>query len=60
MIRKIILPLTLALICGFVRLDSLAQGKPAANKATEEIAAAANKFLVSLDDGQREAILVAC
>jgi hypothetical protein len=53
MIKKIILTSTLALFSAFVWLNGFAQINPAMSKATEEIAASANKFLASLDDGQR-------
>src|SRR6266404_837153 len=56
MIKKIILTSTLALFCGCFGLNSVAQAKPA-DKAPEEIAAAANKFLASLDDGQRAKVV---
>jgi hypothetical protein len=51
MTKKILLTLALAWGC-FVR-DGFAQGKPAADKMTEETVAAAKKFLATLDDGQR-------
>jgi hypothetical protein len=51
MIKQIVLTATLAVFCGSFALNSSAQGNPAIGKP--EIAAAANKFLASLDDAQR-------
>jgi hypothetical protein len=53
MIKKLILTLTMALVCGCFGLNGFAQSSAAAAKAAGEIAAAANKFLSSLDDSQR-------
>ena len=52
-----ILASTLALLTGFLGPDSFAQGNPARGKAANEVAAAANKFLASLDDGQRTKVV---
>ncbi len=57
MTKKIILTSVLALVSGFFVLNGFSQGNPAIGKATEGIAAAANKFLASLDDGQRAKVL---
>jgi hypothetical protein len=51
--KKIILPLTAVFICAWFCRNELAQGNPAAAKTTAEIAAAAKKFLGTLDDTQR-------
>jgi hypothetical protein len=48
-----LLALVLSLFAVGLRLNSFAQGSPATGKATAEIAAAANKFLATLDEGQR-------
>jgi hypothetical protein len=53
MIKKRMFTATLALFAGFLGLSGFAQGNPAAGQATEAIAAAAKRFLASLDDGQR-------
>jgi hypothetical protein len=53
MIKKLILTSALALVSGFLVLNGSAQGDSAIGKMTEGTAAAANKFLASLDDAQR-------
>ena len=57
MIKRIILTSTLALSCGCLALNGFAQGTPATGKATDQIAANANKFMASLDDGQRAQVV---
>jgi len=53
MTAKIILAPALSLYIASCELNSFAQGNPATGKATGEIANAANKFLATLDEGQR-------
>jgi hypothetical protein len=50
---KIILASALYLFAAGFGLSSFAQGSPATAKASVEIATAANKFLATLDEGQR-------
>jgi hypothetical protein len=50
---KIMLPSAIYLFIVCFGLNALAEGSPGTGKATEEIAATANKFLATLDDGQR-------
>jgi hypothetical protein len=57
MTKRIILPLALPLFVACFELNSFAQEKPGAGKATGEIAAAANKFLASLEDTQRSKVV---
>ena len=57
MIKHIILTSALALLSGGFGLDSFAQGNPATGQAAKEIAATANNFLASLDDGQRAKVV---
>ena len=57
MIQNILLVSLLGLWGGFGGLDSLAQGNPAMGQVTQDTAAAANKFLASLDDGQRAKVV---
>jgi hypothetical protein len=52
MIKKIILASTLALFCRGFGFDNFARGNP-----TAEIAAAAKKFLATLDDSQRARVV---
>jgi hypothetical protein len=52
MIKRIILASTLALFCGWFGLNSFGQ-----SQAADEIAGAGNKFLASLDDGQRAKVV---
>src|SRR5437660_1029711 len=53
MLKKIILASALALFGVWFGLNTFAQHGPATGKATGEIAAAAEKFLATLDDAQR-------
>src|ERR1700730_11117598 len=53
MSNKIILASALSLLTASFGVNSFAQGSPATGKATGEIVTAANKFLATLDDGQR-------
>jgi hypothetical protein len=53
MMKKMILTSTLALFCGCIGLDCFAQTSPPAGKLAADVAAAANKFLATLEDGQR-------
>jgi uncharacterized protein DUF3500 len=53
MSNKIILASALFLFAASFGLNSFAQGSLATGKATGEIVTAANKFLATLDDGQR-------
>ena len=53
LMKKIILTSTLALFCGYIGLLSFAQTSPPAGRLAADVAAAANKFLATLDDGQR-------
>jgi len=54
---KIILASALSLCAIGFRLNSFAQGSPGTGKATQEIVAAGNKFLASLEDGQRSKVV---
>ena len=54
---RVILASALSLFSAWFGLDSLAQGNPETGKAKGTIAAAANKFLASLDDGQRSKVV---
>src|SRR5579859_1979629 len=53
LMKKMILTSTLALFCGYIGLRSFAQTSPPAGKLAADVTAAANKFLATLDDGQR-------
>jgi len=53
MSNKTILASALCLFAASLALNSFAQGNPPTSKASGEIATAANKFLATLDDGQR-------
>ena len=53
MTRKAIAASVLALAGAWFALDTFAQRTPATDKAAGEITAAADKFLATLDDGQR-------
>lgn len=55
--KRIVLTSTLALVIGCFGLDSFAQGNPATGQAAKEIAATANNFLASLDEGQRAKVV---
>ena len=57
MIKKLIPISILALFCAGFGLNGFSQGSPATDKAAGDIAAAANKFLASLDDGQRAKVV---
>jgi Protein of unknown function (DUF3500) len=57
MLKKLILTSTMAFVCGCFGLNGFAQSNSAAGKAAGEIAAAANKFLSSLDDSQRAKVV---
>jgi hypothetical protein len=58
MMKRIIQILALASLGNCFGQCSFAQGDAATGKATEKIAAAANKFLASLDDGQRAKVVI--
>ena len=49
MIKKITFLATLAVLCGWLGLNALAQDNAASAKVTGEITAAAKKFLALLD-----------
>ncbi len=55
--KKMILTSTLALFCGFVGLRCFAQTSPPAGKLAADVAAAADKFLATLDEGQRAKVV---
>jgi hypothetical protein len=55
--KRIILGSTLFLFCGWCGVNGFAQGSPPPGKATGEIAAAAKKFLATLDDTLRGKVM---
>jgi hypothetical protein len=57
MTTKLMLGSAFSLFAAWLSLNGFAQGSPATNKATGEIVAAANKFLASLEEGQRNKVV---